>query len=133
MSSVNLEIFDVLSVLRDAPLPEGVTRAPGRCQSARTVPAHYSAYNLNENATFHQLAAGIFYNTFPEDFSILSVVRLPGTFLVYNSNYTYSVCVQNRQTNFPQTHLGVSIFNHYNYINSTDTILFNSKVEGSLF
>lgn len=83
---VNLEIFDALSVLREAPLPDGVTRAPGRCQSTRTAPAHYTAYNLNENATFHQLAAGMFYNTFPEDFSILSVVRLPGIvlFLAYN-------------------------------------------------
>lgn len=59
-------------------LPDGVTRSPGRCQSPTTAVTEYSAYTLNENATLHQLAAGMFYNTFPEDFSIVAVVRQPG-------------------------------------------------------
>lgn len=113
LSPVNLEIFDVLSVLREAPLPDGVTRAPGRCQSARTAPAHYSAYNLNENATFHQLAAGIFYNTFPEDFSILSVLRLPGTF--YNKIIIVKCFIPEEYKVQSPNSLNISIVNRYFY------------------
>lgn len=72
-----LEFFDVLSTIRINGLPDGVTRVPGRCQSPFTEERSYSAYNLDKNATLHQLAAGMFYNTFPEDFSILAVVRMP--------------------------------------------------------
>lgn len=73
------DIFDILSVVRDiTDLPEGVTRIPGRCQSPLSLEEDYTAFTLNENATLHQLSAGMFYNTFPEDFSILAVVRLPG-------------------------------------------------------
>ena len=72
------EFFDALSVLRDyKELPDGITRAPGRCQSP--LENNYTAIALNENATVHQLTAGMFYNTFPEDFSIMAVVRLPGS------------------------------------------------------
>lgn len=73
-----LEIFDVLSVIREGQLPNGVARTAGRCQSPATPEEHYSAFQLNENATLHQLAAGLFYNTFPEDFSVLATVRIPG-------------------------------------------------------
>lgn len=59
-------------------LPDGVTRTPGRCQSPLDNDSAYTAIALNENATLHRLAAGMFYNSFPEDFSILAVVRLPG-------------------------------------------------------
>lgn len=75
---MNLEIFDVLSVVHDGTLPEGVAPVPGRCQSPGTSDAESTAFSLNENATLHQLAAGMFYNTFPEDFSILAVLRLYG-------------------------------------------------------
>ena len=67
----------MLSVIQDE-LPEGVSRVPGRCQLPSAPETEYTAFSLNENATLHQLAAGIFYNTFPEDFAILAVVRLPG-------------------------------------------------------
>lgn len=89
-SSDNLEIFDVLSVVSDDALPEGVSRALGRCQAPSTL-AGYSALSLNENATLHQLAAGMFYNTFPEDFSIMAVVRLPGAYCC-KQNYLFVIC-----------------------------------------
>lgn len=77
------EIFDVLTILGEEELPEGVARIPGRCQSQTTPDEDWSAYSLNENASLHQLSAGIFYNTFPEDFSILTVIRLAGKLLRY--------------------------------------------------
>lgn len=76
-----LEVFDVLSGISDGELPDGVTRVLGRCQTQLEPP---SAFFLNENATLHQLAAGMFYNTFPEDFSILAVIRLTGKILIGN-------------------------------------------------
>lgn len=72
------EIFDVLTILGEEELPEGVAHIPGRCQGPATPSEDWAAYSLNENATLHQLSAGLFYNTFPEDFSILAVVRLAG-------------------------------------------------------
>lgn len=72
------ENFDILSVLKEDQLPDGVARIPGRCQSPSTPEDQFLAYRLNENATLHQLSAGMFYNTFPEDFSVLAVVRLSG-------------------------------------------------------
>lgn len=65
-------------MVQPSELPDGVSRTPGRCQSPTVPEEEYFAYRLNENATLYQLAAGMFYNTFPEDFSVLAVVRLPG-------------------------------------------------------
>lgn len=72
------EIFDMLSGARGPEPPPGLSRTPGRCQSPHELEKNHLGFSFNENSTLHYLTAGIFYNTFPEDFSLLAVVRLPG-------------------------------------------------------
>lgn len=72
----------MLSSAREGALPDGVSRAWGRCQGPAVNPELYTALSLNENTTIHQLAAGMFYNTFPEDFSVITVFRLSGKFII---------------------------------------------------